>query len=86
MSIVEIEWRLVTDKNKSTTELDQPDGPGRASVMRAMDFLIFFTILALSAIAVVVLAVTAPVALAVSAITGLFHKNGDRGQWRPAGV
>jgi len=74
----------VKDEQKNLADLGKPGGLGRAHIARVADFLIFFTILALSAIAVVVLAVTAPIALAVSAIAGLFHKNGDRGQWRPA--
>lgn len=58
-----------------------------ALAKRLVDTSIFLTILLFSAIAAVVLAVTAPVVLAVSAIVGLFSdKTRHRGRWRPAGA
>lgn len=50
----------------------------------AADALILITVLVFSAVAIVLLAIAAPLALAVSAMAGVFAPKHDRWGWRVA--
>ncbi len=58
----------------------------RTALDRFWDALIFLGFLIVSALAIAVVAIAAPVVLAISAIAGLISKNADRAGWRPAGA
>jgi len=51
---------------------------------RFADALVFAGFLSLSVLAIAAVAVVTPLILALSALAGLFEKNGDTNGWRPA--
>lgn len=53
---------------------------------RIADALVFIILLLFAVVALAVVAVAAPVALAFSALAGLLTQNQDRNGWRPAGA
>lgn len=53
---------------------------------RIADALVFIILLLFAVVALAVVAVAAPIALAFSALAGLLTHNQDRNGWRPAGA
>ena len=53
---------------------------------RAGDIFLFMCVIAVSCLAVIVVALAAPFVLAASAVAGLFSKGAEPRGWRPAGA
>jgi hypothetical protein len=78
------EWRLVDNLKKRTLPASHPmDNPDQAGSPIA-DALVFAGFLLLSVLAIAAVAVATPVVLALSALAGLFEKNGGGDGWRSA--
>ena len=62
----------------------QPDKAANSIIARAAEVAAFILFLFAALVTLVIVAVAAPLALAISAIAGLFAGNSDRNGWRPA--
>lgn len=64
----------------------QPDKTANSIFTRAAEVAAFILFLFIALVMLVTVAVAAPLALAISAVAGLFAGNSDRNGWRPAGA
>lgn len=64
----------------------QPDKTENSIFTRAAEVAAFILFLFVALVTLVTVAIAAPLALAISALAGLFAGNRDRNGWRPAGA
>jgi len=74
----------VDDLKRRVSLVSGPSEKHDRTVDRVADALVFAGFLSLSVLAIAAVAVVTPLVLALSALAGLFEKNGDTNGWRPA--
>lgn len=77
-------WCWMVKLNKQVAHISGKAKASTSSVERVWDVAIFFGFVLCSALAIVALAVAAPVVLMASALLGLTSRTADGAAWRPA--
>jgi hypothetical protein len=78
-------WRYVTATKETRVVAFKHRNKGANSALGALwDLLVFFAVLACSAVAIIVIALGAPLAIAVSAVAGALSPKREPRRWRNA--
>lgn len=78
-------WRSVTQKSESRLSLPVPAGPSRGVLIQSTDALMLIALLGAGAVALVAVALFAPLALLLFGVAGAIGLNREVRRWRAAG-